>query len=93
MTGTDNTSKNPARVAAGLKSTLARDNVSDEAKVNAQERLMEMGYTEDVAAYQHDEELHQTRVQAGYKAALSNPKVSEEAKENARQHLEESELN
>ncbi|KAJ7094729.1 Conidiation protein 6-domain-containing protein [Mycena belliarum] len=35
--------KDPVRVAAGLKSTLARDNVSSEAKEHAQERLDEMG--------------------------------------------------
>ncbi|KAJ7188384.1 hypothetical protein C8R46DRAFT_1341167 [Mycena filopes] len=35
--------KNPARVVAGLKSTLARDNVSGEAKMHAEERLKEMG--------------------------------------------------
>jgi hypothetical protein len=35
--------KNPVRVAAGLKATLHRDNVSDEAKQHAEERLQEMG--------------------------------------------------
>ncbi|KAJ7470881.1 hypothetical protein FB451DRAFT_1037518 [Mycena latifolia] len=35
--------KDPVRVAAGLKATLHRDNVSDEAKQNAEERLKEMG--------------------------------------------------
>ncbi|KAJ7045380.1 hypothetical protein C8F04DRAFT_1248806 [Mycena alexandri] len=35
--------KDPSRVVAGLKSALARDNVSDEAKMHAEERLKEMG--------------------------------------------------
>ncbi|ESK88366.1 conidiation-specific protein 6 [Moniliophthora roreri MCA 2997] len=36
-------SKNPERVAAGLKSTLNKSNVSEEAKTRASERLQEMG--------------------------------------------------
>jgi hypothetical protein len=43
MSSDQSTTKNPARVVAGLKSTLARDNVSDEAKAHAQERLENMG--------------------------------------------------
>ncbi|KAJ7158330.1 hypothetical protein C8R43DRAFT_882425 [Mycena crocata] len=39
----DPTNKDPVRVAAGLKATLARDNVSPEAKRHAEERLEEMG--------------------------------------------------
>ncbi|KAK7463032.1 hypothetical protein VKT23_007615 [Stygiomarasmius scandens] len=38
-----NNQKNPERVAAGLKGTLHNDNVSDEAKQRASERLQEMG--------------------------------------------------
>ncbi|KAJ7062909.1 hypothetical protein C8F01DRAFT_1082494 [Mycena amicta] len=99
MSAADNTGKNPARVAAGLKATLARDNVSDGAKLNAQERLNEMGYTDDLAASSDDvadsdgqsreQDMHDVRVQAGYKAALKNPNVSAEAKQTARQHLQE----
>jgi hypothetical protein len=46
MSSNDST-KNPTRVAAGLKSTLARDDVSDQAKITAQQRLDEMGATTD----------------------------------------------
>ncbi|KAF7289198.1 hypothetical protein MIND_01381000 [Mycena indigotica] len=95
----DNTGKDPVRVAAGLKGTLARGDVSDEAKNNAQERLKDMGYEEYIAHPESssdvrektEEEKHENHVQGGYKATLKNPNVSEEAKENARQHLGSSE--
>ncbi|KAF7289205.1 hypothetical protein MIND_01381700 [Mycena indigotica] len=99
MSAADNTGKDPIRVAAGLKGTLARGDVSDEAKNNAQERLKDMGCEEYIAhpesssdvREKSEEEKHENHVQGGYKATLKNPNVSEEAKENARQHLGSSE--
>ncbi|KAJ6567074.1 Conidiation protein 6-domain-containing protein [Mycena capillaripes] len=39
----NSSTKDPVRVAAGYKAALAREEVSDEAKARAQERLEEMG--------------------------------------------------
>ncbi|KAJ7287719.1 Conidiation protein 6-domain-containing protein [Mycena rebaudengoi] len=61
--------KNPARVAAGLKSTLARENVSQEAKERAEERLREMG---DVADHEKPATDLTDRELAGYKSTLSS---------------------
>ncbi|KAJ7470853.1 Conidiation protein 6-domain-containing protein [Mycena latifolia] len=82
--------KDPVRVAAGLKATLHRDNVSDEAKQNAEERLKEMGATSS------DEPAHGTKLfslHAQYrwkhKAATStNEATSDEAQAHAREILE-----
>ncbi|KAF7305221.1 hypothetical protein MKEN_01237300 [Mycena kentingensis (nom. inval.)] len=93
-----NDNKDPVRVAAGLKGTLARDNVSDEAKARAEERLNEMGYsaedrasdsTRDAPANEDAASKHEHHVAGGYKATLKNPNVSEEAKQNAREKLDE----
>ncbi|KAJ7045382.1 Conidiation protein 6-domain-containing protein [Mycena alexandri] len=76
--------KNPTRVAAGLKATIARDDVSDAAKLSAQERLDHMGATT------HDDQPAGLNSHAigGYKATLSNEATSDKAKAHAREILE-----
>ncbi|KAJ7188385.1 Conidiation protein 6-domain-containing protein [Mycena filopes] len=75
----------PSRVAAGLKSAIARDNVSDEAKLNAQERLNNMGQTTTTHDVDHSLNSHEI---GGYKATLSNESTSAQAKAHAREILE-----
>ncbi|KAJ3997542.1 hypothetical protein F5050DRAFT_1806768 [Lentinula boryana] len=84
--------KNPERVAAGLRGTLHNDNVSDEAKDRAADRLHELGgdfenKTSRASAGTGDQ--HKNQVLGGYKATLHNDKVGEEAKAHAREVLEE----
>ncbi|KAF8980108.1 hypothetical protein BDQ17DRAFT_1264076, partial [Cyathus striatus] len=82
--------KNPERVAAGLKATINRPNVSDEAKQRAMERLEEMGVDiEKPSRRTAHGQLGEQRVLGGYKATLKNPHVSKEAKEHAHDVLEE----
>ncbi|KAJ7239222.1 hypothetical protein B0H12DRAFT_1326704 [Mycena haematopus] len=78
----DSSPKNPARVAAGLKSTLARDDVSDEAKAHAQQRLEDMGATTD----EIDQPLN-SHILGGYKATLTNDATSDKAKAHAAEIL------
>ncbi|KAJ7604465.1 Conidiation protein 6-domain-containing protein [Roridomyces roridus] len=95
--------KNPANVAAGLKGVLARDNVSDEAKLNAEHRLEEMGVDigdgiseskdHDHARQKYDDGKNENNVIGGHKANLKNPNTSEESKEHSREYLEEAEIN
>ncbi|KAJ7901701.1 hypothetical protein B0H14DRAFT_3103873 [Mycena olivaceomarginata] len=82
MSSNDST-KNPTRVAAGLKSTLARDDVSDQAKITAQQRLDEMGATTDDI----DHSLSSHAI-GGYKATLTNDSTSDRAKAHAKEILE-----
>ncbi|KAJ7158321.1 hypothetical protein C8R43DRAFT_1095933 [Mycena crocata] len=81
----DSTNKDPVRVAAGLKATLHRDNVSAEAKQHAEERLAEMG-TADPSGPKDGSPSNHTL--GGYKATLSNDATSDEAKAHAREILE-----
>ncbi|KAJ7198456.1 hypothetical protein GGX14DRAFT_665545 [Mycena pura] len=78
--------KDPTRVAAGLKSALARPNVSDEAKERAEERLKEMNALDEPSDSHASDP---TRVAAGLKSALARPDVSDEAKERAEERLKE----
>jgi hypothetical protein len=92
--------KNPVRVAAGLKATLARDNVSDEAKMNAQERLKEMGTTFILAIQnsiliiisgRDEATLTSSSFMSDYShshKALSDEATSDKAKAHAREILE-----
>jgi len=77
--------KDPVRVAAGLKATLHRDNVSDEAKQHAEERLKEMGALGTDAP--SGEPLN-NRALGGYKATLTNEATSDKAKAHAHEILE-----
>ncbi|KAJ7502755.1 hypothetical protein B0H11DRAFT_1986210 [Mycena galericulata] len=81
-------SKNPARVAAGLKATLHRDNVSDEAKQHAEERLKEMGAIGSDASTTDQTGHLSNRALGGYKATLTNEATSDQAKAHARDVLE-----
>ncbi|KAJ7783001.1 Conidiation protein 6-domain-containing protein [Mycena metata] len=79
------TDKNPTRVAAGLKSTIAREDVSDAAKLSAQERLDHMGATTQEVDQSTGLNSHAI---GGYKATLSNEATSDQAKAHAREILE-----
>ncbi|KAJ7610492.1 Conidiation protein 6-domain-containing protein [Roridomyces roridus] len=69
--------KNPANVAAGLKGTLARDDVSDEAKQNAQRRLDEMDTNTD-----GDYSSHTTNDSAEYKETSARQMYEKEEGKN-----------
>ncbi|KAG9316462.1 hypothetical protein JVU11DRAFT_2496 [Chiua virens] len=96
MTSSQHPPKDAHRVAAGLKAAINNPNVSDEAKVQAREKLREMG--EDVPAHPHEarhrhgsgsaEVEESTHVLGGYKATLSNPYTSPEAKQHAEEVLQ-----
>ncbi|PFH51997.1 hypothetical protein AMATHDRAFT_2486 [Amanita thiersii Skay4041] len=97
----DTESKNPQRVAGGLKAAMHNPNTSDEAKQSAQERLQEMGA---------DVEYHQNQAAATKTSAkntgnvlveiyllscffrfhmiVADKNTSQEAKEHSRQVLE-----
>ncbi|THH17875.1 hypothetical protein EW146_g3031 [Bondarzewia mesenterica] len=84
--------KDPSRVAAGLKATLHNPNVSQEAKMQAEQRLEQMGALEHEPhhgrhAESETEHQHDNRVLGGYKATLNNESTSEEAKAHAREIL------
>lgn len=66
--------KEPSRVAAGLKAAMHNPNVSEEARERAAERLKEMERDAEVASEepQHPITEESTRVLAGYKATLSS---------------------
>ncbi|KAK7032620.1 hypothetical protein VNI00_012883 [Paramarasmius palmivorus] len=85
-------SKNPERVAAGLKGTLNNPNVSDEAKARASERLNDMGVSETsttTAATERETPIRQMRASErdvdsapALKGAVNNgegPKIVEDA--------------
>jgi hypothetical protein len=80
--------KEPARVAAGLKAAIRNPNVSLEAKESATQRLKEM--EQDAEPPEEPEPVTQesTRVLAGYKATLTNPYTSAEAKAHAEEVLQ-----
>ncbi|KAJ6593770.1 Conidiation protein 6-domain-containing protein [Mycena capillaripes] len=65
----ESTTKNHNQKVAGLKSALAREDVSDQAKMNAQERLEEMGaLTTDAPDSTNNKEKHAREIleAAGY---------------------------
>ncbi|KAI4722182.1 hypothetical protein E4T48_01594 [Aureobasidium sp. EXF-10727] len=77
-------SKDPMRVAAGLKAALHNPNVSDEAKENVSHHLA------DITSSSHtDDGKDPTRVAAGLKAALHNPHVSDDTKEHLKERLDD----
>ncbi|KAJ7129844.1 Conidiation protein 6-domain-containing protein [Mycena crocata] len=81
----NSTNKDPVRVAAGLKATLHRDNVSAEAKKHAEERLEEMGAVDNTS---RPESVPSNHTLGGYKSTLTNDATSDEAKAHAREILE-----
>ncbi|KAJ3857881.1 hypothetical protein EV368DRAFT_77290 [Lentinula lateritia] len=89
MSGNDS-QKNPERVAAGLRGTLHNDNVSDEAKDRATERLHEMGddFESKTSRSAGTGDAHENQVLGGYKATLHNDNVGEAAKAHAREVLD-----
>ncbi|KIK54213.1 hypothetical protein GYMLUDRAFT_177670 [Collybiopsis luxurians FD-317 M1] len=88
----DNSQKSPERVAAGLRGTLHNDNVSQQAKDNASERLQEMGANfenkTDTSGKADTGDAHQNHVIGGFKATLNNDKTSDKAKAHAREMLD-----
>ncbi|KAG6829917.1 hypothetical protein H0H92_002940 [Tricholoma furcatifolium] len=86
--------KNPERVAAGLRASLRNKNVSDEAKAHINERLQEMEShgskhktTDQSASGSTGTSSHDSHVLGGYKATLHNKNASEDAKKHAREIL------
>ncbi|KIK54205.1 hypothetical protein GYMLUDRAFT_177610 [Collybiopsis luxurians FD-317 M1] len=88
----DNSQKNPERVAAGLRGTLHNDNVSQQAKDKASDRLQEMGASfenkTDTSGKADTGDAHQNHVIGGFKATLNNDKTGDQAKAHAREVLD-----
>ncbi|KAF8629251.1 hypothetical protein AX17_005830 [Amanita inopinata Kibby_2008] len=85
-------SKNPQRVAGGLKATMHNPKTSDEAKHSAHERLQQL--EPELESHHRHTAANQAatkntgNVLGGHKATLSNKNASEEAKEHSREVLE-----
>ncbi|KAG6815671.1 hypothetical protein H0H87_012362 [Tephrocybe sp. NHM501043] len=89
-------SKNPERVAAGLRASIKNPKVSEEAKAHAKDRLQELNLSKEHSDTQHSSGTaghtstshdESNRVLGGYKATLHNAHASEKAKEHAREIL------
>jgi hypothetical protein len=83
-----NNGKDINRVAGGLKAAINNPNVSEEAKIEAQNKLDNISATgEKQEALQTNDE-HVNRVLGGYKATVHNSRVSAEARQHAQEVLE-----
>ncbi|KAM4066125.1 conidiation protein 6 domain-containing protein [Hirsutella rhossiliensis] len=88
----DDFDKDPERVAAGHKATIANPQTSDKAKAHSTAVLGDMGEPRRAQGQNESDLTQQTgkdpsNVARGLKATISNPGVSAEAKNNAKERL------